>query len=215
MTKFPAHRALRLLDDSLVEELGARRLDLPSRTKAQIFEISPGGKQFALIVGDVNKRTGHFSKQATRIVLEEAAPDGLPDVEPLPLSDVVGSHALTDKASRLKPPRQRSALVGSELGLRRLLEWYVGKQATPAAAHPSSKTVGASELRENREQESMPTATNTILYGPPGTGKTHATTGRAVLLCDGVLPSGEDGQAVRDRFEQLRLEGRISFVTFR
>lgn len=70
-----------------------------------------------------------------------------------------------------------------------------------------------SSLRDKLEpvEQDMQAPTNTILFGPPGTGKTYATTSRAVKLCDGVLP---DGMGVRERFEQLRQEGRISFVTF-
>lgn len=59
----------------------------------------------------------------------------------------------------------------------------------------------------------MKSATNTILFGPPGTGKTYATFSKAVQMCDGVLPEGGNAP-VRERFEQLRLEGRVSFVTF-
>ncbi len=54
---------------------------------------------------------------------------------------------------------------------------------------------------------------NSILFGPPGTGKTYATFSKAVQMCDGALPEGGE-TSVRERFEQLRLEGRVSFVTF-
>lgn len=53
---------------------------------------------------------------------------------------------------------------------------------------------------------------NHILYGPPGTGKTFKTAKLAVEVCGG------DSSVPRDElmanYEQLRHDGRISFVTF-
>jgi DNA polymerase III delta prime subunit len=53
---------------------------------------------------------------------------------------------------------------------------------------------------------------NLILYGPPGTGKTYASIERAVEIIEGRNFSSHS--EAKARFDILRREGRIGFVTF-
>ena len=55
-------------------------------------------------------------------------------------------------------------------------------------------------------------ALNTILYGPTGTGKTYRTLKRSVEICDGEV--SDDEKRREKRFDQLKKEGRIAFITF-
>jgi AAA domain (dynein-related subfamily) len=57
-----------------------------------------------------------------------------------------------------------------------------------------------------------PKSLNTIFYGPPGTGKTYVTARRAVEICDGLAPVGND--ELRERYDQLVKQRRVEFVTF-
>lgn len=57
-----------------------------------------------------------------------------------------------------------------------------------------------------------PSPLNVILYGPPGTGKTYNTIQRAVKIIDGSISGTMD--ETKKRWDQLRSEGRIEFVTF-
>jgi 5-methylcytosine-specific restriction protein B len=56
------------------------------------------------------------------------------------------------------------------------------------------------------------TSMNKILFGPPGTGKTYKTAQIAVELCNGAANS--ERKVLMQEYEELRKEGRISFVTF-
>ncbi len=53
---------------------------------------------------------------------------------------------------------------------------------------------------------------NIILYGPPGTGKTYGTIDLGVEIVDGQKDT--DHAVNKVRFDQLRKEGQIEFVTF-
>lgn len=67
-------------------------------------------------------------------------------------------------------------------------------------------------INESARASNMETMRNIILYGPPGTGKTFKTALLAVEICGG------DGNVTREElmasYEELRQDGRISFVTF-
>jgi 5-methylcytosine-specific restriction protein B len=57
-------------------------------------------------------------------------------------------------------------------------------------------------------------ALNRILYGPPGTGKTYRTVREALSIVEGTpVPTGAYAEQ-KARFDALRREGRIAFVTF-
>ena len=209
INKLPAQTAIEFIDGILVKELPIiQRIDGPQRSKAHFFELGKGGRQFAVIVGNADDITGKFDSQQTRILLEEL-PIALPDVEPVELSEYYNGSSVKRSNSRLAPPQQRSVMVGSEFGLRKLFEWYASAVAKPDQVQPTSPL-----LQEQKVQESavIQSATNTILYGPPGTGKTYVTAARAVQLCDGKIPLTR--KELMARYEVLRLEQRISFVTF-
>lgn len=53
---------------------------------------------------------------------------------------------------------------------------------------------------------------NIILYGPPGTGKTYNSVDLAVKLIDGT--ASENHNDNKSRFDELRKEGQIEFITF-
>ncbi|SAK99829.1 GTPase subunit of restriction endonuclease-like protein [Caballeronia calidae] len=77
---------------------------------------------------------------------------------------------------------------------------------------PSASSTSQSVTTESAPERSMKAPTNTILYGPPGTGKTYRTAEMAVAVCEGS--AGLSREAIMARYEALRVEGRISFVTF-
>lgn len=78
---------------------------------------------------------------------------------------------------------------------------------------PDNETAITTRTEERNSNSSLPDfPLNQILYGPPGTGKTYSTIERAVEIIDGVAVSSH--AAAKTRFEALRKNGQIEFVTF-
>lgn len=68
--------------------------------------------------------------------------------------------------------------------------------------------------KESADMKMQSPSLNQIFYGPPGTGKTFNTVKAALQILENTLnPSGEFKEQ-KVRFDQLKSEGRIEFVTF-
>lgn len=105
-----------------------------------------------------------------------------------------------------------------------MVEGTSGDASATGNGDANSAKVGANDMND--------ISLNTILYGPPGTGKTYNTIAFAVAICDGEDKLAENGletdgdgnpqiqkgeenfKLAHDRYEQLKEEGRIEFVTF-
>ena len=85
-------------------------------------------------------------------------------------------------------------------------------QKVLAAAAKEAPPSAGDLTPEILDEVPMIAPSNTILYGPPGTGKTYSTIARTVEICDGGIEENDD--AVKARFDELRADGRVTFVTF-
>ncbi|HTF19374.1 MAG TPA: DUF3883 domain-containing protein [Chryseolinea sp.] len=136
ISKFPVQQALDFIDGTLINELLFSRIDKATRSKTHFFEAGTGGKQFAVVVGDVDNKSGKYKPKQTRIFLEEP-PDEILDVQNLPIDKPWRGGSAERGFSRLKPPKQHSVLVSSEAGLRSLLKWYTSTNGVADIASPN------------------------------------------------------------------------------
>lgn len=140
ISKFPVQQALDLIDGTLIKQLPFSRIDGATRSKTHFFEAGTGGKQFAVVVGDTDNKSGKYKLKQTRIILEER-PDEILDVQNLPIDKSWKGSSAKRRFSRLKPPKQHSVLVSSEAGLRSLLKWYTSKNGVADIASPNVHSV--------------------------------------------------------------------------
>jgi 5-methylcytosine-specific restriction protein B len=151
----------------------------------------------------------------TNVWVEDVGPPAVPSHFQLYKEDKTRISSLSSVAPRLtgpgygKPPTRAYKVVITSLGeLEALLNWYGEKKLSFQPKDAKSET---QMPFGNSERKTM--TLNTILYGPPGTGKTHKTAQLAVEICDGGT-SSSDRNELMARYEELRKDGRISFVTF-
>lgn len=76
----------------------------------------------------------------------------------------------------------------------------------------STKSLHKNIEEEYHTQDKLIFPLNQILFGPPGTGKTYHTVTKAVEIIDGQAP--EDYALAKQRFDKLKQEGKIKFITF-
>lgn len=181
-------------------------------SQSEVDAKGPGLRHFRLSNGRQLAVETETYGEAANVWIEDIGPPPVPSRFQLHRTDntrtsspLSGAFRPIELGTGVGSQRAYKVIVQSSVELDALLRWY-GDQSevtlAPTSGNPASQTNPTRTTKMSQNQ---------ILYGPPGTGKTFATTSRAVTICDGVLP---EGAAVRDRFEQLRREGRITFVTF-
>jgi hypothetical protein len=122
--KFATNDALKIIDGPLSRELPIHRFDKLERTKVHLFGMGgPSGRQFAIVLGNTDAKTGHHPAQQTRILLERC---DLPSLEGVQRQDrsYKGHRIAKQGDSNLAAPNQVSCLVADEASLTRLLRWY-------------------------------------------------------------------------------------------
>lgn len=96
--------------------------------------------------------------------------------------------------------------------IAQFLTWAAYRERAKEIIRTSNPGIILDEVREINEEEEIPDPLNTILYGPPGAGKTYSTIDRAVAIADGQSAGNHADN--KKRFDQLRADGRIEFITF-
>lgn len=119
-----------------------------------------------------------------------------------------------------EPLRGHLKAIGAGVGDEVLIAFHPDGSLGVTMASPSemeSMSEMSSQSPKSKSESALvqaKAATNTIFYGPPGTGKTFSTARQAVLLCDGPSATESSDAEIRERYEALRREGRVTFVTF-
>lgn len=151
-----------------------------------------------------------------------------------PISDLKSSMGLSDKeVTRLfhfisdrtwshtgKSPLRMGGLISAVMGLMSVVQAKQGaiEDALQALTLDDdlvdllNKSVNSSASSTNNETKKL----NQILYGPPGTGKTYHTINRAIEILDSEFyaDNKDDRAAIKQKFDELKEEGQIGFVTF-
>lgn len=157
--------------------------------------VTPSGRQLAL------RRDG----KAVRAYVEAQVPQ-------IEGSIVRETYAATQERSSNLPSQAPKLTQGNEA---KLLQFDSAEALTAFCDSYDESTNGytmQSTAQTASEQAAAMESLNTILYGPPGTGKTYRTAELAVQICDGKADA--DRAQLMRRYEELRREGRIRFVTF-
>ena len=124
------------------------------------------------------------------------------------------SGRLLDYAKSLGIAFQKSALLAGDLDEYRVFLDAVEQIEPnyPAFVKAAYQNQPDDEFEKDEVTAMLNFPLNQILYGPPGTGKTYSTIERAVEIIDGAPASSH--VAAKARFDELRKNGQIEFVTF-
>lgn len=122
---YHSEQALEAIHSHINNTLNLHRFDRSSRTKTRLFGIGgPQGKQFALIIGDLDPLTRRPTSAKTVVVLPNRPVPSISGV--LPTSKAYRTSRLRQVDSKLCPPDNLGFVITDETALVNLLHWYAG-----------------------------------------------------------------------------------------
>ncbi|WP_429406807.1 AAA family ATPase [Paraburkholderia sp. GAS82] len=146
--------------------------------------------------------TGAVARMLQLFGVYDAVREHVPDVTPW---GFVNTLYKAGEQLEIRPPRTSHAYAGS------------GRKKAESSAVPTGQGDASDDTQRGAEQQPP---LNQILVGPPGTGKTRHTILKALEIIEPDLfeehnPDSPDGfRSLKERFDELRDEQRIRFVTF-
>lgn len=175
----------------------------------QIFSFPRCGNWQVAIRKNSNEFT-LYANSLTKdgVLLKHQLPNWAHVKKEYPRDGKPASSLLSDKYSFNLTPRKHTLylLEMPSENISEFLDIYLSLKNNLLPEIIENRLLGNAMISQNIQQ------LNSILYGPPGTGKTYETAKRAVEICGEIAaPDREDLMA---QYEKLRIEGRISFVTF-
>lgn len=122
--KYAAKDALKVIDGPLRDELAIHRFNEKTHSKAQLFSVNGAlGRQFGIVLGNTDVKTGEHPVQQTRILLAHCQ---VPELNGIKVTDEPynGSRIKSGADSKIAAANQTSVLVEGEEALKNLLRWY-------------------------------------------------------------------------------------------
>ena len=153
------------------------------------YETSGWNEDAVISVYWINKKTGPLKGRLGTTKFRELTPEG-------------GPYRACRNASVYKNTFE-------------LIEQLQGKDLS---SPPNRKVEPEEERGYQREEDGNAPSLNCILFGPPGTGKTYEAVSHAVAIIDrrdpAELAQSERRKQVKERYDELKKQGQIEFVTF-